>query len=173
MNIHTKIISMKIKVIFYLSLIAIVCFSLATDDPQAIKLIENTTSGIIGSVLGGITAGISIIFAVLTSLKGNTPNISNNNARFITFIDNLKSDVMILIGCLTLSILLPYFRVVGIPFITMPIGEYIPSSDSIYTTAELMIIVISMFALIEIISVMFNIFKISMADSEQPKDNNY
>ncbi|MBH0078990.1 MULTISPECIES: hypothetical protein [unclassified Pseudoalteromonas] len=160
---------MMIKVILYLSLIAILCFSLATDDPQAIKLIENTTSGIIGSVLGGITAGISIIFAALTSLKGTTPNISNNNARFITFIDNLKSDVMILIGCLTLSILLPYLRVVGIPFIIMPTGEYIPSSDSIYTTAELIIIVISMLALIEIISVMFNIFKISMADSEQPK----
>ena len=81
-------IPMKIKIILYLSLIALTCFMFATDEPDAIKLIESTTSGIIGSVLGGITAGISIIFGVLSTLKASRPNISNNNARFIKFIEN-------------------------------------------------------------------------------------
>jgi len=159
---------MKIKIIFYLLLIFIICFGFATEDPKAIKLIESSTSGIIGSVLGGITAGISIIFGVLSSLKGSIPNINNSNVRFIKFIDNLKYDIIVLIHCLILSILLPYLRVVGIPFISMPTGDYLPSAGLIYTTVELMIIVVSMLALVEIISVMFSVFKISMAD----KDNN-
>ena len=142
-----------------------ICFLFATDDPNAIKLIESSTSGIIGSVLGGITAGISIIFGILSSLKDKFPQITNNNAQFLVFIDNLKLDIMVLITCLTLSIALPYLRATGIPYITLPVGDYVPTSSRLYTTAELTIISISIFALIDIISTMFYVFKVSMTSS--------
>ncbi|WP_133152411.1 hypothetical protein [Vibrio cyclitrophicus] len=153
---------MKIKQLAILLVIFALCLTVSTDNKDAYELIEGSTSGIIGAILGGITAGISVIFGILSTMKDKIPAISKNFAAFGVFMDNLKSDVIVLVWCLVLSLLLPYFRVVGIPMLQYPAHELLPTRGQFYTAAELTTIVISVSAIVEVISVMFNIFKMSI-----------
>ncbi|KJG18758.1 hypothetical protein [Photobacterium angustum] len=153
---------MKIKQIIILLLIFIFCLTISTDNKDAYELIEGSTSGIIGAILGGITAGISVIFGILSTMRNEIPAISKDFSAFCVFMKNLKSDVIVLVWCLVLSLLLPYFRVVGLPIFQYPAHELLPTRGQFYTAAELTTIVVSVSAIVEVISVMFNIFQMSI-----------
>lgn len=153
---------MKPKQFVTLLVIFLFCLMVSTDNKDAYKLIESATPAIIGAILGGITAGISIIFGMLSTIKDKIPAITNDFNAFSEFMDNLKFDVIVLIWCLVFSLLLPYFRVAGVPLIKFPVHELLPSKDVFYTALELTIIVVSTSAVFEVISVMFNIFKMSI-----------
>lgn len=158
---------MKIKYLSILLAIFFASLAVSTGEPDAYKLIESSTPGIIGAILGGITAGISIIFGMLSTMKEKLPAIKDNSAAFNAFIDNLKIDVVVLVWCLILSLLLPYFRLVGLPMLVYPTHELMPDRDKFFTAVELTTIIVSASAILEVLSVMFNIFKLSLTSDDR------
>lgn len=162
-------IKIRSKIIFKLVILILFCFVIASDKPEAIKVIEGSTAGVIGSVLGGITAGISIIFGILATMKSDDKLDRLRNKELLKFLDNLKFDVKILVYCLLLSIMLPYFRATSLPVNLIPSSFKIDglTSNTVYSTLELTIISISMITLLEIINVMFYVFKTSLKKEDQ------
>jgi len=157
------------RILMKFLLVVLICFVIATDDKTAFTHIESSTAGIIGTILGGMTAGISIIFGILSTLGDKIPALTNNTLEFRSFLKNLKSDVLILVWCLVFSVLLPYLRVVGIPLISLPSHDLIPSRDILYTTAELVIITVAILTIREVISVMFSVFELSLKSENMNK----
>jgi hypothetical protein len=152
----------RIRIAIKVTIVVLICFVIATEDKNAFTHIESATAGIIGTILGGMTAGISIIFGILSTLGDKLPVLSTNADKFRSFLKNLKSDLLILIWCLVFSVLLPYLRVVGIPFINLPSYDFMPNRDVLYTTFELVVITIAILTIREVISVMFSVFELSL-----------
>lgn len=145
------------KTIFILAVIFAFCLGFSTDNKDAYTLIESATPGILGAILGGITAGISIIFSVLLTATSSS-NAKIKLGTFTGFLSSLKKDILLLLLCLVASLLLPYLRVTGIPLLSYPLHELLPTRDSFYTAIELTIIVVSVTIIIEVFNVMFTIF---------------
>jgi len=152
----------RVRIVIKVTVVILICFVIATEDKNAFTHIESATAGIIGTILGGMTAGISIIFGILSTLGDKIPALTNNTAKFRSFLKNLKSDLLILVWCLVFSVLLPYLRVVGIPLVNLPSYDFIPNRDILYTTFELVIITIAILTIREVISVMFSVFELSI-----------
>lgn len=136
----------------------------ASADKVAFIFIEQATPGIIGSILGGITAGIAVIFGMLATLKIE-PTKTNGFNKFLVL---LEKDLKILVLCLAGSILLPYIRVTGIPLVSYPVHELIPSRDRLITALELFTILISLSLIIEVVSIMFVVIKASFKNITLP-----
>lgn len=147
---------MKIKH-FVLTLIVFICsLCISPANIEALKIIEASMTGVLGAILGGMTAGISVIFSVLTNIA---PKISSNDSNgFTKFIDSLKVDMLLLLGCLVASILLPYFRVAGLPLVSYPVYEFLPSRLEFYTAAQLTVLILAAMIVAEVFRVMFHLF---------------
>lgn len=118
----------------YLIAGSMILFSLliASGNNEAVKYIEASSPGVLGSILGGLVAGVSIILTTLLALR---EKIKLDGKRVERFLNSMRRDVQILVACLLLSILIPYFRVSGIPLLHYPEADLIPSRDYIYTAA--------------------------------------
>ncbi|HBC0002007.1 TPA: hypothetical protein KDX83_004232 [Vibrio parahaemolyticus] len=136
--------------------IFLVCLAFSSDAEPAYKMLESSTSGIIGAILGGLTAGVSVIFSVLITLASSSGATMQLN-QFTLFLKSLKKDILILVCCLLASLLLPYFRVTGIPLMTYPNHPLFPSRDTLFTALELTNIMISTAIIIEVVNVMFSL----------------
>ncbi|HDL8539147.1 TPA: hypothetical protein PXS16_001702 [Yersinia enterocolitica] len=147
----------QLKMIIKLTVSFLVCLFFSSADRAAFIFIEQATPGIIGSILGGITAGVAVIFGMLATIRIDPVKTNGFNK----FLSSLEKDLKILVLCLAGSILLPYIRVTGIPLVSYPIHDFIPSRDRLITALELFTILISLSLIIEVISIMFVVIKIS------------
>ncbi|MEK2166197.1 hypothetical protein [Vibrio parahaemolyticus] len=146
-----------IKTLIITVIIFVFCLGFSTSNEAAYKVLESATPGILGAILGGLTAGVSVIFSVLITAAASSNSVNKFN-RFSIFLDSLKKDIVILVVCLVVSLILPYLRITGIPLLAYPTGhELIPSRDTFYTAVELTAIVISVAIIIEVVNVMFDL----------------
>lgn len=135
----------------------LVCLALSSNDKQVYTLLEQASAGVIGSVLGGITAGISVIFGILAVI-----NKGAKRTNFAGYLESLESDLKLLVFCLAATIFLPYLRNFDIPLISYPDHELIPSKDKLFTAAELFAVVLSLTLIVEVISCMMLVVKQSL-----------
>lgn len=135
----------------------ILCLALSSSDKQVYTLLEQASAGVIGSILGGITAGISVIFGILAVINKN-----QKCSNFAGYLESLEADLKLLVFCLGATIFLPYFRNYDLPLISYPNHELIPSKAKLFTAAELFAVVISLNLIVEVISCMILVVKQSV-----------
>ncbi|MER0398257.1 hypothetical protein ABRZ58_17975 [Vibrio vulnificus] len=145
------------KTLIITATIFVLCLAFSTSNEAAYKVLESATPGILGAILGGLTAGVSVIFSVLITAAASSGS-ADRIKRFSVFLDSLKKDIVILVVCLVVSLLLPYFRITGLPLLTYPSDHaLIPSRDSFFTAIELTAIVIAVAIIVEVVNVMFSL----------------
>ncbi|WP_370557250.1 hypothetical protein NMD88_01960 [Edwardsiella tarda] len=137
--------------------IFILCLALSSSDKRVYTLLEQASAGVIGSILGGITAGISVIFGILTVI-----NKGKKRSNFTSYLESLEVDLKLLVICLGATIFLPYLRNYDLPLISYPKDELIPSKDKLFTAAELFAVVLSLNLIVEVISCMILLVKQSL-----------
>ncbi|WBF44156.1 hypothetical protein [Serratia rubidaea] len=135
----------------------ILCLALSSTDKQVYSLLEQTSAGVIGSILGGITAGISVIFGILAVI-----NKGKKRSNFSDYLGSLESDLKLLVFCLGATIFLPYLRNYDLPLISYPNHELLPSKAKLFTAAELFSVVLSLNLIVEVISCMILVVKQSL-----------
>ncbi|MBB1526608.1 hypothetical protein H4Q82_08900 [Pectobacterium carotovorum subsp. carotovorum] len=135
----------------------ILCLALSSTDKHVYTLLEQASAGVIGSILGGITAGISVIFGILAVI-----NKDRKCSNFAGYLESLETDLKLLVFCLGATIFLPYFRNYDLPLISYPSHELIPSKAKLFTAAELFAVVLSLNLIIEVISCMILVVKQSL-----------
>lgn len=145
-----KILTVWIKAIVTFFL----CLALSSTDKQIYTLLEQASAGVIGSILGGITAGISVIFGILAVI-----NKGEKTTDFTDYLESLESDLKLLVLCLAATIFLPYLRNYGIPLVNYPQHEFIPSKGKLFTALELFAVVLSLNLIAEVISCMILVVK--------------
>lgn len=150
-------------------LIFIVSFLLSTSNGDSYKILESALSGVLGALLGGIITAVSIIFGLLTTRSEKFQIFASNNEKFSSFIKGLKQDAYILLGCTFLAIFLPYLRNIDIVFLQYPTWQFMPSKNMLFTTAEIMIVILSFVVIAEIISVLFKVFEIALIKEDEKK----
>lgn len=135
----------------------ILCLALSSTDKQVYTLLEQASAGVIGSILGGITAGISVIFGILAVIsKGQ------KRSNFAGYLESLEADLKLLVFCLGTTIFLPYLRNYDLPLISYPKHELIPSKAKLFTASELFAVVVSLNLILEVISCMIVVVKQSL-----------
>lgn len=154
---------MKILIIWIKAIVTFfLCLVLSSTDKQIYTLLEQASAGVIGSILGGITAGISVIFGILAVInKGET------TTDFTGYLKSLESDLKLLVLCLAGTIFLPYLRNYDIPLINYPQYEFIPSKEKLFTALELFAVVLSLNLIAEVISCMVLVVKTSLKIEEK------
>lgn len=152
----TPIVWIKAIVTFFL------CLALSSTDKQIYTLLEQASAGVIGSILGGITAGISVIFGILAVI-----NKGGKTSGFTGYLESLESDLKLLVLCLAATIFLPYLRNYDIPLINYPKHEFIPSKGKLFTALELFAVVLSLNLIAEVISCMILVIKKSLKIEEK------
>ncbi|EPE9628727.1 hypothetical protein ACSN6I_001877 [Escherichia coli] len=130
------------------------CLALASTDKTIYTLLEQASAGVIGSILGGIAAGISVIFGILAVI-----NKGEKSTDFTYYLDSLELDLKLLVMCLAVTIFLPYLRNYDIPLVNYPQHEFIPSKGKLFTALELFAIVLSLNLIAEVISCMILVVK--------------
>ena len=65
------------------------CLALASTDKTIYTLLEQASAGVIGSILGGIAAGISVIFGILAVI-----NKGEKSTDFTDYLDSLELEDM-------------------------------------------------------------------------------
>lgn len=155
------------KPIFGFVIIFIVSFLLSTNKVTDYQVLENSLSGVLGSLLGGIVAAISIIFALLTTKNQKFQSIAARSGSFQSFLKGLKTDAYVLLVCTFLATLLPYLRKIDIPLLQYPTYELIPSKGAVFTTLEVAIIITAFLVIAEVISILFKIFEISLITDDK------
>ncbi|MBO1810896.1 hypothetical protein J4G53_21825 [Serratia ureilytica] len=133
------------------------CLALSSTDKQVYILLEQASAGVIGSILGGITAGISVIFGILAVI-----NKGQKNSNFSGYLESLEADLKLLVFCLGATIFLPYLRNYDVPLISYPKHDLIPSKAKLFTAAELFAVVLSLSLIVEVISCMILVVKQSL-----------
>lgn len=133
------------------------CLALSSTDKQVYTLLEQASAGVIGSILGGITAGISVIFGILAVI-----NKGKNSSNFSGYLESLETDLKLLVFCLGTTIFLPYLRNYDLPLISYPKHELIPSKAKLFTAAELFSVAVSLNLIVEVISCMIVVVKKSL-----------
>ncbi|PLN25877.1 hypothetical protein CWM91_21945, partial [Klebsiella pneumoniae] len=73
----------------------ILCLALSSTDKQVYNMLEQASAGVIGSILGGITAGISVIFGILAII-----NKGQKRSSFISYLGSLEADLKLIVICL-------------------------------------------------------------------------
>ncbi|AZP33999.1 hypothetical protein [Cronobacter sakazakii] len=134
--------------------IFLVCLMFSSTDKQVYSLLEQAAAGVIGSILGGITAGISVIFGILAVI-----NKGENSTDFTNYLESLESDLKLLVFCLAATIFLPYLRNYDLPLLNYPKHDLIPTKAKLFTSVELFAIVVSLNLIIEVISCMILVVK--------------
>lgn len=152
----TPIVWVKAIVTFFL------CLALSSTDKQIYTLLEQASAGVIGSILGGIIAGISVIFGILAVI-----NKGEKTSSFTGYLESLESDLKLLVLCLAATIFLPYLRNYDIPLINYPQQEFIPSKGKLFTALELFAVVLSLNLIAEVISCMILVVKKSLKIEEK------
>ncbi|MEI7064315.1 hypothetical protein WCU84_11665 [Dickeya chrysanthemi] len=147
----------KLKIWIKLIILFTMCLLFSTEDKQIYTLLEQSAAGVIGSILGGITAGIAIIFGILAII-----NKENNGVIFSKYLVSLEFDLKILIICLGMSIFLPYLRNYDIPMLNYPNHNLMPSKMRLFTSLELFSITLSLSIIMEVISCMILVVKVSL-----------
>lgn len=135
----------------------LVCIALSSADKQVYTLLEQASAGVIGSILGGITAGISVIFGILAVI-----NKGKKRTNFTAYLASLELDLKLLVFCLAATIFLPYLRNYDIPLISYPNHDLIPSKARLFTAVELFVITLSLNLILEVISCMILVVKQSL-----------
>ena len=69
----------------------ILCLALSSTDRQVYTLLEQASAGVIGSILGGITAGISVIFGILAVI-----NKGQKRSSFTSYLGSLDESPRII-----------------------------------------------------------------------------
>ncbi|HGM6698338.1 hypothetical protein [Serratia marcescens] len=133
------------------------CLALSSTDKQVYILLEQASAGVIGSILGGITAGISVIFGILAVI-----NKGQKHSNFSGYLESLEADLKLLVFCLGATIFLPYLRNYDVPLISYPKHDLIPSKAKLFTAAELFAVVLSLSLIVEVISCMILVVKQSL-----------
>lgn len=141
------------------------CLALASTDKTIYTLLEQASAGVIGSILGGIAAGISVIFGILAVI-----NKGEKSTDFTDYLDSLELDLKLLVMCLAVTIFLPYLRNYDIPLVNYPQHEFIPSKGKLFTALELFAIVLSLNLIAEVISCMILVVKkkVSKLNQSEP-----
>ncbi|REG82148.1 hypothetical protein [Marinomonas pollencensis] len=152
------------------SSIFIVSLLLSSSANESYKVLESALSGVLGALLGGIISAISIIFGLLTTRSEKLQTFASSNGRFLSFVKGLKLDAYILLGCTFLAVFLPYLRNIDIVFLQYPTWQLMPSKNMLFTTAEIMVVILSFVVIAEIISVLFRVFEIALVKENVPKD---
>ncbi|MGC6095435.1 hypothetical protein [Citrobacter portucalensis] len=147
----------KLTIWIKLIIIFIICVLFSTEDKRIYTVLEQSAAGVIGSILGGITAGIAIIFGILAII-----NKESSNSRFSKYLVSLEFDLKILIACLGMSIFLPYLRNYDIPMLSYPDHDLIPSKMRLVTSLEIFSIILSLNIIMEVISCMILVVKVSL-----------
>ncbi|EPB5649218.1 hypothetical protein ACRQKW_000793 [Citrobacter braakii] len=145
-----KILTVWIKAIVTFFL----CLALSSTDKQIYSLLEQASAGVIGSILGGITAGISVIFGILAVI-----NKGEKTTDFTAYLESLESDLKLLVLCLAATIFLPYLRNYDMLLVNYPQHEFIPSKGKLFTALELFAVVLSLNLIAEVISCMILVVK--------------
>lgn len=135
----------------------LVCIALSSADKQVYTLLEQASAGVIGSILGGITAGISVIFGILAVI-----NKGKKRTNFTAYLASLELDLKLLVFCLAATIFLPYLRNYDIPLISYPNHDLIPSKARLFTAVELFVVTLSLNLILEVISCMILVVKQSL-----------
>lgn len=135
----------------------ILCLLLSSNDKQVYTLLEQASAGVIGSILGGITAGISVIFGILAVF-----NKGQKRSNFAGYLESLEVDLKLLVLCLGATIFLPYLRNYDLPLISYPNHELIPSKAKLFTAVELFAVMMSLNLIVEVISCMILLVKQSL-----------
>jgi len=135
----------------------ILCLALSSTNKQAYTLLEQASAGVIGSILGGITAGVSVIFGILTVI-----NKGQERLKFSGYLASLETDLKLLVFCLGATIFLPYLRNYDVPLISYPSQELVPSKAKLFTALELFFVALSLNLIVEVISCMILIVKESL-----------
>ncbi|WP_258538246.1 hypothetical protein [Enterobacter mori] len=65
-------------------------------------MLEQASAGVIGSIPGGITAGISVILGILAVI-----NKGEKTSGFTGYMESLESDLKLLVLCLAATVFLP------------------------------------------------------------------
>lgn len=151
-------------------IIFIVSLSLSSGSNESYKILENALGGVLGALLGGIISAISIIFGLLTTRSEKFQELASGNDRFLSFIKGLKLDAYILLGCTFFAVFLPYIRNVDVAFLQYPEWGFMPSKDTMFTTAEIMVVILSFVVIAEIISVLFSVFEVALKKENTQKD---
>ncbi|EFJ2711322.1 hypothetical protein G5G86_002397 [Escherichia coli] len=137
-----------------LIVIGVICFIFSSEDKNTYSIIEQSSAGIIGATLGGIIAGISLIFSMLINICPQ-----NNKHVFDDYFFKLELDLKILIFCLGASVFIPYLREIDIPLLEYPKWEFFMSRARLFTTFEILSIALSLNITLEVISSMLMVVK--------------
>jgi len=140
----------------------ILCLAISSTNKQVYTLLEQASAGVIGSILGGITAGISVIFGILAVL-----NKGDQRSDFTGYLNSLETDLKLLVLCLAAAIFLPYLRYYDLPLINYPKHELFPSKNKLITAAELFTVMLSLNLITEVISCMILVVKKSLKDDAE------
>ncbi|EPS4451189.1 hypothetical protein ACVEU1_001714 [Vibrio parahaemolyticus] len=142
------------KTLTITGIIFAISLAFSSSNEVAYKVLESATPGILGAILGGLTAGVSVIFSVLITAAAQVGS-ADKFQKFIPFLSKLKQDMLILVACLVVSLLLPYLRVTGVPLLLYPEHNLVPDRDTFYTAVQLTAIIFSVAIIVEVINVMF------------------
>lgn len=145
---------MKIYIKWFFAIVISMSLGLLTSKAGQVSL-ESSLAGFTGAVVGGVIAALAFIFGLLLELVKKTDSQSR---LFQPLSISLRSDVMILIWSLCLSIFLPIIRNTNFPCVIYPpeLAKYL-SKDQIITSFEVLVVIIAISVLFEICDSMFRI----------------
>lgn len=143
------------KTLFYVILVMLVSTLLASEDINAYSFLEDNLLDVLATVLGGLLAAVSIIVGVISTSSDKVKSVAEKSESFGRFVVKLGRDMYLLIICLLLSILLPYFRKLNVA-IPLDINgvNILPHFQYIISVLEMFVLIISFCIIFEITSVL-------------------
>ena len=135
---------------------------LSSSAGESYTVLESALGSVLGALLGGIISAISIVFGLLTTRSEKFQAYASSNGKFLSFVKGLKLDAYILLSCTFLAIFLPYLRNIDIIFLQYPTWQFMPSKNMLFTTFEIMVVILSFLVIAEIIAVLFKVFEIAL-----------
>ncbi len=115
---------------------------------------------VIGANVGGVLAWKTIISGNLSTSSKDTKKRETQSARFLRFIESLKSNVKILVVCMFFAVALPYLRSLDYP---MTIEGWSYSSDFLknkfFSAVEIFVAFVAFSVIYEIVSVVVSVLK--------------
>ena len=126
--------------------------------------LEENIVALISALLGGIIAGLSIIFGLM-STSHKLSEVARGDLSFRQFLVFLKRDVLALIMCLGLAYFIPAIR---------PCKDHVYfegyfhffTSDILFSSIEIFVALLVLIILFEIVGVLFALFEAVLDSSE-------
>lgn len=148
------------KKIVYLTSILVISFFVSSVDESVYSHIESSLPTVLAAIFGGLLAATSIIIAVFLMASAKVKNKAVSNiGSFNRFVVSLRTDLIIILTCLFFSIFLPYIRNSDNSFSIDINGQNFLSLQSIVSTAEIFIFLLSFIVLYETVEVLMSVVK--------------